>query len=317
MVVYTSSALDDTTCTCRPSAEHVDETTRSAADEICRTARNIIQVTTDVEKYVLKRFPLTESPYEEIESYHTPLTMATLSPAKPSTVPLAAEACEAPAMDPMPPPPTAAIANGPRRQSSLSARPTFLRADLCSHEESATLASTPPDKPSASQSVPQESIMQQLQVMSDCVPEMSIGRASIQQMPQPPMRSSIAPPTPFPVQAANGRRSTVPDLSPECMAELFGALDRKEMDEQVFLEALYQASASPPGKTLPLGFIASSLPQPPATKVPLAVNSMVVTSRRGSEEQHCLGERTEVAPVTSSDFFAPLCDSAVPIAGAE
>ena len=75
---------------CRASGEHVNDATRAATDEICHAARNIIQVTSDVEKYVLKRFPMTDPPYEDIDSYparraRSPQRAATLPPARVAT----------------------------------------------------------------------------------------------------------------------------------------------------------------------------------------------------------------------------------------
>jgi hypothetical protein len=46
----------------------VNDETRGATDKICRTARSIVQAASDVENYVLKRFPLTLTPdYEASE----------------------------------------------------------------------------------------------------------------------------------------------------------------------------------------------------------------------------------------------------------
>lgn len=44
----------------------MNDETRGATDKICRTARSIVQAASDVENYVLKRFPLTlPHDYEE------------------------------------------------------------------------------------------------------------------------------------------------------------------------------------------------------------------------------------------------------------
>lgn len=48
-----------------------------------------MQVTSDVEKYVLKRFPLTDSPYEEIEDYPSRQARVPLPPPLPPTPPSA------------------------------------------------------------------------------------------------------------------------------------------------------------------------------------------------------------------------------------
>lgn len=46
----------------RTCAASVDNEARTATDNICRAARSITQSATDLEAYVLKRFPLSPSP---------------------------------------------------------------------------------------------------------------------------------------------------------------------------------------------------------------------------------------------------------------
>lgn len=53
----THAQLSSRTC-----AADVDGETRSATDNICRAARSITQTATDLESYVLKRFPLSPEP---------------------------------------------------------------------------------------------------------------------------------------------------------------------------------------------------------------------------------------------------------------
>jgi hypothetical protein len=147
------------------------------------------------------------------------------------------------------------------------------------------------------------------QLIPDGMLEVSGGRASFKLVPQAPMRSSIAPVTPTTVQ---GRRSTVPDLSPESLQELFQALDAKEMDERAFLDALYQASGSPPGSTLPLNLTTNGPAQ--ATPADIRSPSTKITSTGcGSEAQQGVGETTDAASVDPAERSPGLQDDAASI----
>lgn len=69
----------------------------------------------------------------------------------------------------------------------------------------------------------------------------------------PVQTDAAAPGAASATPTATQRRSTVPDLSPEDMAGLFTALDRKTMSQREFLEALFAASDAAGTGSLPLG----------------------------------------------------------------
>ena len=336
--------------------------TRSATDEICRTARTIIQATSDVEKYVLKRFPLTESPYEDIDAYRS----KSASPVRPQRAPSAAQPRGSEFEDELAgvgvqwlgspgawarntiaaaagehahcaaeqPRARATVAEGVRKQGSITLRPSVLRADLRGGADGGLQQTGPrlvsadldleaeaPRRPHSASEAP-AALLRQLHDVQDAMPEMPRSRGSVMPAPQQPARGSVMlapPPQPgrlsdMPTQGAAQvqalwhrgesfaaahntspagaespashaldtpvreaaqlaqiaeeqqhaardarpgvqRRSTVPDLSPEDMADLFAALDRKTMSQQDFLEALFAASGAGRAGKLPLGLL--------------------------------------------------------------
>jgi hypothetical protein len=233
---------------CRPSTEHVNDTTRTATDEICRAARNIIQVTSDVEKYVLKRFPLSAPALDDIDSYasHRPPPIAAQPPRQ--------------NLRPNPPPPyrQPSFRDSPRRVSSLRSRPSCLRADLCDSVTALVTASPTADavakcEPAAitralnnsvslnmlslEENVRRMASMPALSLPPDHCAEATPSQSSIPMMPQVPARASATSPLP------PARLSVTPTASPQAMIDLFSALDRKEVSEEEFLSTIYEASS--------------------------------------------------------------------------